>query len=358
MEIKIKRDKMTKDERWLAMLNRQPLDRIPVHGFSQSFSAVHCGLTIADAYNNPEKAFQAMTKTAAKFGWQDLPIIAYASMGGWEFGGEIKWPESEFSQAPTVTRRPVESEEDIDKLKVPDVTTAGIIPLMMEVSKLQEKSGAALIECISLGPWSLACNIAGVETICKWSLKKPDLVHKLEKKVLPFSIGVIRYWKDTFGTDRVLPWVGGSAAASNQLISPKIIEHFVLPYMKEFYNEVHAMGFRHIFIHICGEQNANLPYWSQLNYGDPGIISIGHEVELEIAAKYFPNNIIMGNIEPAMLLTKNPEEVYQATKVVIEKGKKYPGGFMLAPGCEMAPRVPENNVWAMMQAVSDLGWYE
>jgi len=54
MEINIRKDKMTKDERWLEMFNRQPLDRIPVHGFSQSFFTVHCGLTIADAYNNAE----------------------------------------------------------------------------------------------------------------------------------------------------------------------------------------------------------------------------------------------------------------------------------------------------------------
>ena len=358
MKINIRKDKMTRDERWLAMLKRQPLDRIPVHGFSQSFSAVHCGLTISDAYNNPEKVFHAMTKTATKFGWQDLPVISYASMGGWEFGGEIKWPNSEFAQAPMVTRRPVESEEDIDKLKVPDVKTAGMIPLMMEVSQLQEKSGAALIECVSLGPWSLACNIAGVDTICRWSLKKPELVHKLEKKVLPFSIEVIRYWKETFGVERLLPWVGGSAAASNQLISPRIFEKFVLPYMKELYDAVHGMGFKHIFIHICGEQNANLPYWAQLNYGDPGIISIGHEVALEEAAKYFPKNIIMGNIEPTLILTQPQEEIYQVTKQVVETGKKCPGGFMLGPGCEMPPRVPEENIWAMMQAVSDFGWYK
>ncbi len=358
MRISIRKDRMTKDERWLAMLNRQPLDRIPVHGFAQGFSAVHCGLTIAEVYNRPERAFHAITKTSAEFGWQDLPIISYASMGGWEFGGDIKWPSSEFSQAPTIVRFPVKFEDDIDNLQVPDVKKAGMVPLMMEVSKLQEKSGAALIECVSLGPWSLACNIASVETVCRWCLKKADLVHQLEKKVLPFSIAVIRYWKETFSADRVLPWVGGSATASNQLISPKIFEQFVLPYMKQLYDEVHAMGFKHIFCHICGEQNSNLPFWAQLNFGSPGIVSIGHEVDLEKAARYFPGNIIMGNMEPAILLTKTPEEVYQATGAVIEKGKKCQGGFMLAPGCEMGPKTPEDNIWAMMQAVSDFGWYE
>jgi uroporphyrinogen decarboxylase len=66
----------------------------------------------------------------------------------------------------------------------------------------------------------------------------------------------------------------------------------------------------------------------------------------------------MGNIEPAVIQSGSPEEVYNLTKKVIEKGKKCSGGFILAPGCAMPPRSPEENVRAMMQAVSDFGWYE
>ena len=44
-------------------------------------------------------------------------------------------------------------------------------------------------------------------------------------------------------------------------------------------------------------------------------------------------------------------------KKTIAEGRKCPGGFMLAPGCEMPPMAPEENMWAMMQAVSDFGWY-
>lgn len=358
MEIKIRKDRLTRDERWIALLNRQPLDRVPVYGFAQGFSAVHCGLTIAEYYNNPEKAFNVVTQTAADFGWQDLPMMAYAAMGAWEFGGDIKWPGGEFDQAPTVARKPVNAEEDVDKLQVPDVTTAGIVPLATKVAELQAQSGAALIGVAIMGPWSLASSICGLELLCKWTIKRPELVHKIQQKVLPFCVALLRYWTDTFGTDCLLPWVGGTAAASNQLISPKQFEQFYLPYQKEFYNEAHAISLKHIYCHICGEQNLNLPYFAQLDFGDPGILSFGHEVDLETAAQYFPNDIIMGNIEPAVIQTATPEVVYEATKRVIEKGKKRPGGFMLAPGCEMPPRAPEENLWAMMQAVSDFGWYE
>ncbi|MBW1895404.1 MAG: hypothetical protein JRI91_17205, partial [Deltaproteobacteria bacterium] len=223
------------------------------------------------------------------------------------------------------------------------------------VARIQEKNGAPLIAAYILGPWSLACNICGIERMCRWTLRDPGLVHQIQQKILPFSVGLIRYWVDTFGADRLFPWVGGSAAASNQLISPKHFEQFVLPYMKELYEEAHALGLKHIYCHVCGEQNRNLPHWSQLDFGDPGFLSFGHEVDLETAATYFPKDVILGNVEPAVIQTGSPKEVYELTRIVIERGKKCPGGFMLAPGCEIPPMAPEENVWAMMQAVSDFG---
>ena len=52
------------------------------------------------------------------------------------------------------------------------------------------------------------------------------------------------------------------------------------------------------------------------------------------------------------------EEVYEACRVAIEKGKKHKKGFALGPGCEMPPRTPSHNVWMMAKAVSDFGYYE
>lgn len=349
---------MTADERWLALLNRRPLDRIPVYGLASGFSAVNCGLPIDEFYNMPEKAFQAVVQTADRFGWQDLPRIGYAAMGAWEFGGEIRLPGGAYSQAPVVVRKPVNSDGDVEALQVPDVKTAGMVPLMMKVAKMQADSGAALIGAATNSPWSLASNICGPELLLRWVLKKPGLVHALLQKILPFSIALLRYWADAFGTERVLPWVGGTAAASNQLISPKQFKEFYLPYMKELYQQAHNMGFKHIYCHICGEQNMNLPYYAQLDFGSPGILSFGHEVDLETAAGYFPRDVIMGNLDTAFLQTASPEEVYELTRKTIIKGRRCPGGFMLAPGCELLPRAPEENIWAMMQAVSDFGWYE
>jgi len=351
------RGTMTRDERWTAILNGQPLDRIPVFAYALGFSAVYCGLPLADVYHTPEKNQDAVNRTAAVFGWQDLPVIPYGAMGAWEFGGEIKWPSSQFSQAPMIVRRPVQTAEDIDELTVPGVETAGIVPLMMEVSKLEYARDAPFIMLHVMGPWGMATNVANLEKLLRWVIKKPELAQKLVQKILPFSIEVVRYWVDTFGADRVLPWVSGTAAASHGLISPETVEEFVLPYQKQFCSEIRAMGVRHVFAHICGEQALNLPYWSQLDLGEPGIVSFDHEVDLETASAYFPDDIIMGNVPSNVIQSGSADEVYEATVRVIEQGKKCPGGFMLAPNCDLPPRAPVENVWAMMQAARSFDWH-
>jgi uroporphyrinogen decarboxylase len=88
------------------------------------------------------------------------------------------------------------------------------------------------------------------------------------------------------------------------------------------------------------------------------VVSFGHEVDLETAAQYFPNDIIVGNLEPATIQTRAPDEVYEAAKAVIMKGKNLPTGFIFAPGCELPPMAPQENVMAMTRAVNDFGWYE
>ena len=118
------------------------------------------------------------------------------------------------------------------------------------------------------------------------------------------------------------------------------------------------MGYKNMYFHICGEQNLNLKHWAKIPFGDPGLLSFGHEVDIEVAAETFPNDIIMGNLEPAIIQSSTPEEVYEAARVVIEKGKRLGGRFIFAPGCELPPLAPLENIKMINRAVNDFGWYD
>jgi len=357
-----KKGTMTNRERIEALLRREKPDRVPIWPFAfQGFAVVHSRTAIADAYNKPDVALAAQRKVCQDFGWVFTPMFGYAAMGGWEFGGEIKWPEGEFAQAPTVLKHPVETEEDVWNLQMPDYKNSGITPMTMKFCKLsaQERLDNEPFNVMTVGAcmsFTLAGNICSPDKLCKWLIKKPDVAHRVLRLATDYVINMAQYWKDTFGIEGVLP-MGGEPTSANQLISPKQFETFSFPYIKESHEKVLAMGYKHLYCHICGEHNDNLPFWAQMPFGDPGIISIGHEIALETAAKYFPNDIILGNLEPAIIQIGTPEEIYQAAKKNLEEGMRLSSGYVFSPGCEMPPMASSEQVMAMTQAVNDFGWY-
>ncbi|MBW1861990.1 MAG: hypothetical protein JRJ02_06405 [Deltaproteobacteria bacterium] len=181
------------------------------------------------------------------------------------------------------------------------------------------------------------------------------MAHHLLRLAADYLVELAIYRKETFGTEGILP-SGGDAISSNQMISPVHFERFALPYLKEVYGKIMALGFKHIYIHICGEQNLNLPFWSQVPIGSPGFVSICHEVDLEEAAGYFPEDIIIGNLDPSLLKSGTPKAVYEASRRVIERGKSLSTGFIFSPGCDLPPGSSPKNVIAMTEAVNDFGW--
>ena len=357
----MRQNNMTPVERFNALLSGQEVDRVSVWLWlsSSGFAARNVGYSIAESFGSPEKSFWAQLWTMEMYGSDDIPkpFVGGVWDGTWAFGGQIKWPTSEYEQAPSVIRYPVNSEEDAQKLEFPgDVRTAGPIPLYMQFSKLQERFGLPII--INTCPIEVTQSICGAEKLCRWFIKKPELAHRLLRLATDYSVEVVRYWADTFDPQRILVQTA-APTSSNQVISPKHFETFFLPYQKEFHEKILATGIKNIFCHICGEQNLNLPYWAKIPMGNPGIVSFGHEVDLTEAIKYFGNTcIICGNIEPAVIQAASHEQVYELCKQAIQKAKYSPRGFILAPGCGLPPAAPPYNVFMMKKAINDLGWYE
>jgi uroporphyrinogen decarboxylase len=150
-----------------------------------------------------------------------------------------------------------------------------------------------------------------------------------------------------------------SPSESNQVVSPKHVEKHAIPYHLEYHQRLNEIGIKRFGFHICGDQNLNLPYLSDVSpWKHPSVLSFGHEVDLEVAAKYFPKDIIFGNIEPSVIQTETPRNIYNLCRDAIHKGKKAPGGFILGPGCGLPASAPPVNVYAMTKAVHDLGWYD
>jgi len=354
----MRQDEMTSKERLEALLEGRSIDRVPLTNFSmREFSALNVGYTIADAYTDPEKSVYAQACTMEQYGFQIEPNLSYASYGAWEFGGEVKMPSGEWEQAPYIKRYPVKTEGDAENLSLPDVTRAGLLPIMMEFSRVAEKMGLPILFFIN-APFSTAGNICGIETLARWLYKRPQLVNHLLQLATDHGVAAAKYWVDTFGVDRVFVRTA-AAEESNQIISPRHFEEFVLPYQKQLHERILSLGIKRFFnCHICGDQNLNLPFWAQIPMGELGLVSFDHDTDLEACIKYFGETcIIAGNLNTSLLQTGTPQQVYEAARSCIERGKEAPCGFMLSPGCGLPPNTPPYNVYMMRKAIDDFGWY-
>lgn len=352
-----RQDTMSSGERMGSILMRQRPDRIPFMPFIFGYCAKNVGYPIARVYDDAEKSFWAQMWTAEMFGYDGGAMYGYASIGGWEFGGDIKMPESQWEQAPIVSRFPATTPEAVDALEIPEVETAGAYPIAIAFAKIQQQFGMPIM-VMPFGTLTPAGNIVDVDNLCQWMIKRPEVVHKLLRKCTDFGKKTVDYFVDNFPNYPMMAFTG-EATAANQIISPKQFEEFVLPYQKELQDYILARGIRNIFCHICGEQNLNLPYWAQMEYGDPGILSFGHEVDLTTAIEYFGDkHAIAGNVEPQVIQNGTWQQVYELCKACIEKAKMAPNGYLLMAGCEVPVQAPPYNLYVMKKVVMEHGFYD
>ena len=359
--MKDKSELMTEGERIRALLSHKKPDRVPLWPFFDmtGFAAIYHNHPIQDAYIDPSLSLQMQRKVCQDFGWICSPF--FPVFGVTDFGGERKLPTSEFSQAPSTIRFPIETEEDVQRFRMPDLGQSIGLVRENEFHKLcaqnrQDNQPFKALVLLTPNPYEWAGKLCRPDMLNRWIIRKPDLVFQILELMENLVAALLDHWYTVLGTEGVLIMSGG-VICSNQIISPRHFEKFVLPSLKKYHKKVLDRGFKNIYCHICGEQNLNLPYWQQVPMGEPGIISIGHEMDLEKAAEYFPGQIILGNMQPSIMQTGSPDEVYKQVGKIIQKGKTLENGFVFSMGCQFPPRAKMENVKAMNHAVDDYGWY-
>lgn len=340
-----------------SLLSGEALDRplVWLYGAVPSFAVQNVGYDATSAYNDPEKAFDAQIKTITMYGTDGIPRIAVggASDVTWAFGGKIKWPAGEFDMAPVAVRHPVNNESEATTLELPtDVATVGPLPLYLRMAWLQHENHLPVFPFVT-SPIEGARSLCGPELLMRWMIKAPELANRMLRLATDYSVTVVRHFAKTFPPDKILIYVA-APTASNQMISPKLFERYVLPYQWELHRETLAAGIPLIYCHICGEQNQNLPMWREIPMGDPGVVSFGHEVDLVDAISFFGDRcIIAGNIEPAVIHMGPARKIYELSRAALEKGRMAPRGYILMPGCGIPYGIPAYHLFMLKKAHVD-----
>jgi len=333
--------KFSEKRRVLTALLGGKVDRVPVTSLAGCGGTVTVGMQDAVDIHCPEahKDAKKMAKLAiASYqltGIENVRVPFDFVVEPEALGCEIRWGTSPQS-VPAVRTHPFEKPED---LKMPkNLLETGRIPVVIEAIRLVRKEVGDLlpISSLALGPFTLAGELAGIENLLIWTLRKPDYV----KQFVAFATDVIlAYAKAQYRAGSDIVQVG-DPTASPDLISPASFKQFVKPALTQI---AEGLGGPRL-LHICGGTEAIIPDMAETGFDG---ISIDDAVDIAKIKPLVDNVKILGNVSSkSTLVFGSPEDVKKEARKALEAGVD-----LLEPGCGFSPITPIDNIKAMVEAV-------
>lgn len=255
-------------------------------------------------------------------------------------GCEINvYARSEDLLYPTIRKKLIHNESEME-IGIPSgLTDRGRIPLMVEAIGLVKKDiGAeAAIGTYVLGPFTLAGQIMELNDLLKLSFKKPDKIGRL-LDLLADAIILVAGVYEKAGADYITVREMG---ATSDVLSPRVFKSLILPYLTKIFSKLTVPN----VLHICGKTNDIVPFMAE-----SGARAISVDQKNDVAdtrRKLGPAALVFGNYDPYnVLVTGSRDLIRQTMKKCMDDGVS-----AVWPGCDIWPTVPPDNMKAMLDEV-------
>ncbi len=338
---------LTARDRVLKLFAGEQLDRPPCFsgmGNVTTEGLKSLGYKFAATHLDAKMMAAAAASTYKLFGFEcgvapfDLCIEAEA------LGCEINvYAHTEDLLYPTIKKKLIHGEADMDISVPSDLTERGRVPLMREAIGLIKKDigGEAAVGTYVLGPFTLAGQIMELNDLLKLSFKKPDKVGKLLNQLADAVIRVARVYEKA-GADYITVREMG---ATSDVLSPRVFKGLILPYLKKIFEKLTVPN----VLHICGKTNDIVPFMAE---SGARAISVDQKNDVaETRKKLGPKTLVFGNYDPYnVLVAGSIDLVRQTVRKCLDDGVS-----AVWPGCDIWPTVPADNFKAMMDEVGNYG---
>lgn len=278
------------------------------------------------------------------YGGRVTPYIIIRAMGG-------KIDNSKVGSNTNVIAPPLQEFADIDKLDLDEVTEKMYADedyqLMIEQTKNMRKlvGNNKFIAVGGFAPFTMASQMINIQKMMMALIEDKEAVHKL----IDFSTEIVYRFTIKFleaGGDFIYI---ADPSSSGDLISPRTYKEFDLPALTAMVTRFKETC-PYILLHICGHTEKRLEPLKKSGISCFSIDSIDLANALTVADKKYA---VMGNLSPvAILEQKKPKEIYDLSMELCKIGGLN-GGFILGPGCDLAPDTPLENLQAMVKAAHD-----
>ena len=332
----------------LSALSGGTPERVPVAIVSSAWVFSNYGIELSTAYQDPDLMTDTWRKFDSEFGADAVVPSLSSTVIPSYYGTTWKFPAIGF---PLLQKPEISDPSDLDKLeKLDPQKDKSIQAATLHAKQLAEHFGnERAIWFMTTGPLSNAARLAETEFLMECLIEDPEFVKELFKFSMDAFKATVEPVLD-FGID-VLDF--SSSPGSPDLISPRMYREFFWPCDKALVDWIHKKGAKAVF-HICGN---TMPIIEDMaNTGADGI-SIDSMVDMTAAREVIGNTALVGNIDPAgVLMNGTPEMVEKASIEAMRTGGSK-GAFVLAPGCDVPPTCPSDNIKAMIDSTKSHGKY-
>ncbi len=332
----------------LAALSGETPERVPVAIVSSAWVFSSYGLELSEAYQDPDLMTETWRKFDKDYGADAVVPSLSSTVIPSHFGTTWKFPPIGF---PLLQKPAISDPSELDKLEKIDPTKdKSIQAATLHAKQLTEKFGGnRAVWFMTTGPLSNAARIVETEFLMECLIEDPEFVEELFK----FSMDAFKTTVEPvldFGVD-VLDF--SSSPGSPDLISPRMYRRFFWPFDKELVEWTHKKGVKTVF-HICGN---TMPIIEDMAKTGADGLSVDSMVDLSAARKTIGKTALIGNIDPAGMLMNGTIEMVEKACIEAMKTGGLSGAFVLAPGCDVPPTCPNENIKTMIDSTKLHGIY-
>jgi MtaA/CmuA family methyltransferase len=335
---------MTGKQRIQAVIAGKPVDHLPLMPITMMFGAGLTGVNYRDYAANCEVLVRTQLLISNRFGFDHVTAISDPAREATDLGAAVQWFDH---QPPAIDESHALLAEKgaLAQLRLPDPMAPGRMRDRVNgVRMLAEAVGAdKIVEGWVEGPCAMTADLRGLNTLMLDYYDDADFVDELTEFVLAMEIEFARAQVQAGASEIGI----GDAAAS--LIGPKFYERFVFPGECRLVRAIHEMGAL-VRLHICGNTRRILKGMGQIG---ADIVDLDYFSPIHEGRAAMGQQVLLGNLDPVRVLRDGtPESI---TAVVAECHREAGSRYVVAPGCEVPPGTPPENMMAMARYAREHG---
>ncbi len=329
---------------------RQP-DRVPVDLHNFQLAARATGLPMSQVFRDGAVLAEAMITAWREFGHDMVLLENGTGCNAEACGVQVHYRDD---SAPVAGQPVLRSLAQVAELEVPDpYVTFPMSEILKATRILARELGDKAWICARAdqGPMDLAAQLRGMNEFMMdlGSGEEEDLVHALLDYARRVATRYAYALVDCGGRSTSI----GEPMAGPAMISPRHYRRYPWEHERRMVAELKEHGII-LHLHICGNTER---ITSDFVATGAQVLEIDHKTGAARAkAATAGRACLLGNIDTNLLVFGTPAEVDAACHELIDICKPG-GGFILGPGCAMAPTTPADNVHALVESAKKYGSY-